>query len=262
MCTLTVIEQPAGYRVAVNRDEKRTRPAATGPDTHRVGVGRALWPTDTLAGGAWIAASDRGLTLSVQNVNPTPPLTLPPTLVSRGEIIPRIIGSRSAWAAASELRRMRLDLHAPFRLVAIDDAEIIEARWDRTDLEIKRRVLGPACFVTSGLGDCLATPRLGLWELFLAEHGQTVAMQDEFHRHYWPDRPEISVHMTRADARTVSVTTVEALLHAAGAEIRMTYRDDAGVRRATLEAPSVAGVLHRSAPVAARALGTDHRGAW
>ncbi len=262
MCTLTVIEQPSGYRVAVNRDEKRSRPPASGPDAHRAGAGRALWPTDTLAGGTWIASSDRALTLSVQNVNPTPPLALPPSLVSRGEIIPRIIGARSAWAAASELRRMHLDLHAPFRLVAIDDSEIVEARWDRTSLETRRRPLGPACFVTSGLGDCLATPRLGLWELFLAEHGQTAAMQDEFHRHFWPDRPEISVHMSRADARTISTTTVETVLHNAGAEIRMSHRDDAGVRRASLEAPAVAGVLHRAAPVAARALGTDHRGAW
>lgn len=262
MCTLTIIEQPAGYRVVVNRDEKRSRPAATPPE-ERLGHGRrALWPVDTLAGGTWIAVTDRGLTLSVQNVNPTPPLALPPVLVSRGEIIPRLMGARTARDAASDLRRLHLDLHAPFRLVAIDDTEIAEAVWDRTSLAVKRQSLGPACFVSSGLGDCLAAPRIDLWDLFLAEHGATPRMQDEFHRHAWPDRPEISVRMSRADARTISTTTVDVRFGAAGAEATMIHRDDAGAHHASLDAPTVAGVVGRAPAVAARATGGDHRGAW
>ena len=47
----------------------------------------------------------------------------------------------------------------------------------------------------------------------------------------WPERPEISVWMSREDARTVSVTSVEL---GAGGAARMVYRDDGGEREASL----------------------------
>jgi hypothetical protein len=257
MCTLTIIPLPGGYRLATNRDEKRSRPRAEGPASHSIGATRALWPTDTLAGGSWVAVADSGLTLSIQNVNPTPPVQLPPALVSRGVIIPKVVCAGSAEAAIVRLKRMTLDAHAPFRLVAVDEREIVEARWDRSRLEIARRPLEPACFVTSGLGDALAAPRVGLWELFLTEHGPTAAMQDEYHRHYWPDRPEISVMMSREAARTVSTTSVEVTRHGGAIRARMAHRDDGGVRRLQLE-----GSAAEVAAVATGAPGGDDRSGW
>jgi hypothetical protein len=47
----------------------------------------------------------------------------------------------------------------------------------------------------------------------------TPAAQDAFHRHSWEGREHVSVQMSRAEARTVSRTTVE--LSRRGA--RMTY---------------------------------------
>lgn len=239
MCTLTIIERHGGYRVVVNRDEKRTRPAAEPPERRRAQGVRALWPVDPLAGGSWIAVSDRGVTISVQNVSPTPYPTLPEALVSRGLLIPRLIGAHSAAHAVEALSRLALGVFAPFRVVAVDHREIADATWDRRSLRTEHRALGPACFVTSGLGDCRAAPRLDLWREFLRGHGATASMQDEFHRHTWPDRPEISVHMSRVDARTVCTTIVEVASADAPLIARMTHRDDAGVSRAELPALAV-----------------------
>jgi hypothetical protein len=42
-----------------------------------------------------------------------------------------------------------------------------------------------------------------------AAAGGPAVAQDAFHHHQWPGRGELSVLMSRADARTVSITTVE-----------------------------------------------------
>ena len=254
MCTLTIIPTPAGFRLATSRDEQRSRPAAT-PPVSRVIAGRpVLAPTDALAGGTWVGVSDTGLVMSLLNANPTPAPAMPPaaSLRSRGLIIPHLFAAVTARAAGALLQRMDLGVYAPFRLVAADDAGVIDARWDRASLVITDGGSGPACFVSSGLGDDAVAPRLDLFESFLREFGATPAMQDRFHRHAWSDRPEISVAMSRHDARTVSVTVVE--VPGVTSPAVMTYRDDSGVVRAELPRVDARRAATR-APAASRAGG-------
>ena len=87
----------------------------------------------------------------------------------------------------------------------------------------------PACFVSSGLGDRRVAPRLGLFNALVRPvvTGEIAAVreaQDAFHRHTWKSRRNISVMMTRKDARTVSVTTVEVAPGGEGAGVEMKYR--------------------------------------
>ncbi len=88
-------------------------------------------------------------------------------------------------------------------------ALVAEVRWARRHLSVARHGPGPLCFVSSGLGDARVAARLDLFEEMVAGPGPTAALQDAFHRHEWPERPEISVMMRRTEARTVSVTTLE-----------------------------------------------------
>jgi hypothetical protein len=69
-------------------------------------------------------------------------------------------------------------------------------------------------------------PRLGLFDELMAADGVRPETQDRFHRHVWRDRPEISVMMSRGEARTVSVTTVEVVGagHATPGRVAMEYR--------------------------------------
>ncbi len=235
MCTLTVIPlrsgshgDPVGYRVATNRDESRMRAPALAPRPAIVSGVRALWPVDGHAGGTWIAANDRGVTLSLLNVNLSRPPALPQRPKTRGAIIPALSDAATAQEAGRRLQDSELAHFAPFRMVAFDVEDIIEVRWDGDRVAVRRSALAPACFVSSGLGDHLVEPRLGLFASLLADGRLTPEDQDAFHRHVWADRPEISVMMSRADARTVSTTIVEANLAGGAAAVVMTHMDDSG----------------------------------
>ena len=256
MCTLSIIpiRDGAGFRVVTNRDEQRTRPKAIAPRLHSAGARQWLWPEDGLAGGAWIGASADGLVLSILNLNLTARPALPPRdeLISRGHLIPSLSDCATSDEAMRRISRMSLARFAPFRLVAADFTEVGVARWDRERLTIERRPLGPMCLVSSGLGDHLVEPRLALFEDFLASYGVTARMQDQFHRHTWPGRAEISVMMSRPDARTVSTTAVEIVRDPA---IAVSMRYTADHESALIGIPAVSALTPEVRPRIAAAAG-------
>lgn len=236
MCTVSIIKlrhtpgrtaTPAaagvgGYRIVVNRDEHRDRALATPPHWRPIpgSSARAIYPVDPAGGGTWVALASTGMALCLLNLNPLPRPKLPDprTLTSRGRIIPGLIGLPSIAAAIDSLRAMDLRAFAPFRLLAIDPPHpdparpisAVEAAWDLRDLHVRPLGDAPFCLVSSGLGDPLVEPRLELFrEMVAASAAPTPEDQDRFHRHTWPARPEISVMMSRYEARTVSIFTAE-----------------------------------------------------
>lgn len=230
MCTVTIIPSDAGFRFVINRDELRTRPPALRPAVVELPSGeRAAWPTDALAGGTWIAAGTSGLVVGVLNGNPRPMPPMPHSseLTSRGMIVPALVECEGARDAVDRLESFSLERFAPFRVVAADRSYVVDAFWDRQRLHVTRRPLSPVCFVSSGLGDERVLPRVELWRSLIDAAGPTPATQDAFHLHRWPDRPELSVMMCRADARTVSVTRVEV----GSPGVSMSYTDDSGTVR-------------------------------
>ena len=242
MCTLTIIPltdaigRATGYRAMMSRDELRTRPPALIPAERRAGRIRAIWPTDTLAGGTWFAASERGLTLGLLNVNlgDHEPATVAPR--TRGELIPQLIDRSTVIDVLMELRSMPLDRYRPFRLVAIGREGVVDARWDRGRLVETRRSLSASCFVSSGLGDHMVEPRLMLFESMFCGAAPTPLLQEAFHRHVWPKHEHLSVMLSRDDARTTSVTLAEVAWRDAGAPaVTMTHRDDDGETHTRLE---------------------------
>lgn len=165
-----------------------------------------------------------GLALCLLNLNPDPPIGLRAGLRSRGLVIPHLLELGSIADAADELARTNLRPFAPFRLIGAGSGPaVLEARWDRTRLSMSWHADLPLCLVSSGLGDALVAPRLDLFEELVVEPGPSPARQDDFHRHSWPDRRELSVLMTRADARTVSITTLEIRPRQAGPRVEMFY---------------------------------------
>ena len=69
----------------------------------------------------------------------------------------------------------------------------------------------PRLFTSSSLGDRLVEePRRALFKQLVAnDHGDALRAQFRFHRHRWTASPELSVHMERADAVTVSRTVID-----------------------------------------------------
>ncbi len=218
MCTVTVIPTPAGPRLVHSRDELRSRSAALDPAWRDLPGGlRGVWPTDPDAGGTWIAARSDGLVLAILNRN-IPPNGRPAATRSRGGVIPALMAApnaRTANAVMKLLSAQPLGGTAPFRLLAIDAAGgAMVATWDGLTLGEPERLGAAFCLASSGLGDERVRERAPLFGSMVAgagggDGGPTPARQDAFHRHRWDDRPEVSVLMSRRDARTVSITTVD-----------------------------------------------------
>jgi hypothetical protein len=260
MCTLSVIQVgrsgaprlagEVGFRVVMNRDEQRDRPAALQPRWRWVGDDgrRAIWPIDPKGGGTWIGADDRGLVLCLLNLNLEPAPRLPEVLESRGAIIPRLMRAGDAAGALEVLAGLDHSRFAPFRLAIVEPtrrgrawdegASILVARWDRHTLTVLPPAEAPACLVSSGLGDSRVASRLDLFEDMLGQGGDPES-QDAFHRHKWDDRPEASVLMSRDDARTVSITTVDVTSRGPGfVQARMAYKPVYALEHARLAVPA------------------------
>lgn len=206
-----------------------------------------------------MATNEAGLVLALLNGNPTPAPALPTAdeAISRGTIVPALASARGVAEACELLESFELARFAPFRLLiaAAGEDGVRVAAWELNasvkggrvggseGVEWNRYPRRPVCLASSGLGDERVAPRLELFDWWIERHGATAEAQDSFHNHSWPDRREISVLMSRQEARTVSVTTVEMRpATAVGGVVvaRMTYRDDAGERR--VELPEVGPV--------------------
>lgn len=217
MCTLTIIPRPAGFRVAINRDESHQRPQALPPSLVRVGDADILMPIDPRSRGTWIAATSRGYALALLNYNPgtndAPPIR--PGSASRGLIIPSVAGEPDARSAA--LVALALDTGAtpPFRLVIVDRHAVHEVVSPGYAAPLTTRVTPldrPLLFASSGLGDDRVDPprRALFMETFNSDASLWRDVQDRFHSHRWPDHRHLSVLMHRDEARTVSRTILEA----------------------------------------------------
>jgi hypothetical protein len=273
MCTVTVIrpEEDGGavLRLACNRDESRARPAALPPRIIDAGPRRAVMPIDPAGGGTWIAATDAGLILTLLNAHPgagadtsrgaamagaaaasagktaaapAPPSgTSPATAArpSRGGIIPMLLPAGRLDEAIAAAEQIDTRPYAPFRLVIADRDEVAELRPQHGRLVTTLRAPAdrPRFFTSSGLGDGLVEgPRRALFDTRIDGRPATRALQDAFHRERDPDRPELGVNMSRADARTVSYTVVELGPN----EVRLLYHPDAPDRPATPAAVTLA----------------------
>jgi hypothetical protein len=212
MCTVSALRLPGDViRVAVNRDELLTRAAALPPVVRRIGGRRAVMPVDPVSEGTWVAASESGLIMALLNYN-SPERQSAAGPRSRGVIIPMLLGQASARGAAAAAMSLSPGSFGPFRLVILDRETIAEMTSDGGELGLRRLDAGREAivFTSSGLGDHLVEgPRTELFRMTVGDGGASPEVQDAFHRHQWADRPELSVRMRRADARTVSTTMVE-----------------------------------------------------
>ncbi len=212
MCTVSVIRLPGLLRLVSNRDERRTRPVALAPALANAGGLRVLAPTDPASRGTWIACSEIGLAVALLNVNPPDAdAGVPPR--SRGGIVPGLMRARSIEEVAARAAEIDHREYSPFRLVAVHAGEDHVVEIAPATGVVRRFPLAiPQMFTSSGLGDHhVEGPRRQLFERTVVRGGERDLRdrQDRFHAHRWRDRLAVSVHMSRADAWTVSRTTIE-----------------------------------------------------
>ncbi|MEM1183815.1 MAG: NRDE family protein [Planctomycetota bacterium] len=208
MCTLSVIAVDSGFRVVHNRDELRSRSEGESPVWHELPGGlRAIYPTDPDAGGTWIAARNDGVVYAILNVNPSAPGA--DRTVSRGRVILDLL-SQPADAPLRHPESARMRSYRVVRVRRGSTQILVETHRSFGDASetTASPLARPCAWASSGLGDDRVQPRIPLFSERVGAAASRIA-QDDYHRHRWPDRPEISVLMTRDDARTTAITTIE-----------------------------------------------------
>jgi hypothetical protein len=238
---------PLRLRLVFSRDEQRTRCAGFPPELTTHKRHHVLMPRDGEAGGTWIAANDAGVVFALLNVHrlarsrhrdwqgdrhpdgsrvPVPingdkgTGTVDGRAVAvrtdrfrtRGAVIAHLTAAISVPDAGARARTLPFAAFRPFRVLAFDiEARFVETLW--TGERVRQRLgrlSGPLLRTSSGLGDALVTgPRRRLFTRMMRGGQHPAAAQDAFHRHQWPGRGALSVLMSRAEAGTVSITTVE-----------------------------------------------------
>lgn len=215
------------WRVSFNRDERRTRPPAVPPDRHIYEERVTVHPIDPLGGGTWIAMSSAGLVFALLNGysgsdSSGAPRSHAPK--SRGLIIPALLSANTLDAATARLRAIDPTEFLSFRLVIVSDDGACEAVSDNGEgphLDCRDVREGEAWMRSSSSArpDVVLPHRRALFEHDVTT-SRSVEVQDRFHlTRYAPDSA-LGVLMERDDARTVSVTIVEAF----ATRMRMTYR--------------------------------------
>ena len=187
MCTVSVIPPSPGrgLRVAVNRDERRTRSLAWGPElVQRDGV-PVIAPVDSESLGTWVAASGAGLVYALLNLNRDPGGKPRLPKASRGQVIPRLAGAHGSAHARRRLAALDLNQFAPFRLVISDGLTTVLCQWNGARLELEHSVMRrPLIVSSSSLGDDLVEPpRRALFEALLSAETDPWRAQDRLHAH-------------------------------------------------------------------------------
>jgi len=219
MCTVTVVPYRRGFRMMCNRDERRQRPRACPPEIHDDDGLMARYPIDPVSGGTWIGVNHAGVAVAL--LNRAPALAAHEPVRSRGVIVPRLLACASLCGAIAEVRRLDVQQFAPFSVVMVQDGHMSVADSDGRGLTVSTAPLSmPLLLTSSSLGDALVDgPRRRLFDSLVLGSRDRLTAQRRFHRHQWRTRPEISVRMERADARSVSLTMVDVR----GAETRLEY---------------------------------------
>jgi Transport and Golgi organisation 2 len=222
MCTVSFVPTAQGFRLAMNRDEKRTRAVALPPEVLSHEGRRAIYPREP-TGGTWLAANDAGLCLVLINWHTVErePNEQP---FSRGRIIPALAGAGEVRAIIQRLGKIALQNVRPFRLVVFGSraGEIAELRWDLDRLSVHHHPWQTEHWFSSGYDEPKAGRERGKVCLKWKAAAGASATVRKLHASHLPRRGPFSICMHRRDAVTVSYVEVNV------SERRVTLRYSAG----------------------------------
>ena len=210
MCTISFINRPRGYVLAMNRDEQRARVAGRPPERKTVQGCAVLSPSEP-GGGTWIALNEHGITLALVNWYAIAERVGGPT-TSRGRVVCAASPAGNKEFVDSALDGLPLAAINPFRLVGVFPAtrEIFEWRWNLKDLVCQKRPWQPQQWISSGFDEAQAQRvRASVFNEFLVRHpAASLAALRRLHRSHAPECGAFSTCMHRTDAITVSATEI------------------------------------------------------
>ncbi len=226
MCTVSWLHTRDGYELFCNRDEKRSRAPGAGPEIReREGV-RFVAPVDRAAGGAWIGANEMGVAMCL--LNGARPGRRSAEYVSRGLLIPELIGARSAAEAAERAMSLDLARFAPFTLAILEARRrAVAVEWDGVERSLVEDALDRAPLVSSSHdGEGVRSRRVAEWRRIARQLDEESLFA--FHSSHAGGPSAYSTCMHRRDAETVSFSRVRVT----GSRVEFLYHPGAPCRRA------------------------------
>jgi hypothetical protein len=153
MCTVTFIPREDGFLLAMNRDERWTRGAASHAPEEITAEGvRAIMPRES-ASGTWIGVNEAGLAFAILNRNFSGPWYEKQR--SRGEIIPALLPCGDIDGTLHRLQSLSPPEFHPFTLVVISGPErrALEVIHDDRQLSSTEHPWKQTHWFSSGLSD-------------------------------------------------------------------------------------------------------------
>lgn len=232
MCTLSWLPGRTGFRILINRDERRTRARGLAPRISSVAGMPVLAPTDGDFGGTWVGVNRAGLVVAILNRYQDMPPAPPPGMISRGLLVRDLLGAaRSTAGFRRALAGTDLGRFQPFTIVAIaTGGRATIADWTGRKLLLSNQREGGVIRTSSGHDQPLADrARRDALERIRAGRPLTAALLLRLHRSHLPKRGPLSACMHRPEAKTQSLTeivvtrTTAAMRYAAGSPCRARF---------------------------------------
>lgn len=231
----------AGYELFFNRDERRLRRPATAPRIHEARGVRFVAPIDGDFGGSWLAVSERGLALAIQNgYTDTEDHAREPAAgyTSRGLLPQALIDGDSIEQVQERLAGLDLPRFRSFRLAMLEPGGSgALAEWLHGRLEFCAGIPTAVPVVSSSFepDHVVASRAAAFAETVPAGSADRRAAHLAYHAGHRPQRGAKSVCMHRPDARTVSFSHVIVDARC----IRFRYVSDSPCRGAFVEPDAV-----------------------
>jgi hypothetical protein len=212
VCTLTWLHEGDGYRLWFNRDERLERGSELPPAVAETPEVRYVAPADSDAGGTWIAANDRGVTVALLNGYRDSRGPERAVWTSRGHLVRELATLQRPRDLWRHISPARLAVFRPLVLVVIGpEPPALLARWDGLDLVVEGRAERELPITSSSFAqDEVQRSRRALYEeLVERPGGRTAERLDAYQRHTGAAGPDaFSPSMRRADAATRSQSRV------------------------------------------------------
>lgn len=209
MCTMTWFVDAHGYQLFFNRDERLTRQRAQEPALFHANGVQYMSPTDTDAGGTWIAVNEYGVTVCLLNHYQFEQISTYKNWISRGEIVRRFATTDQLVLAEKRFLKMSLTDFRAFRMFLIEPSgDNCLMVWDGHTARVEHNVTAPKSSSSVDAKHVKEARKKLFAELQLASSTTT---QDylNFHASHLPARSKESVCMHRDDAKTVSFSFIQ-----------------------------------------------------
>lgn len=217
MCTISFVPVDQSHWIlGMNRDERKNRPKAKTPalTEHESGT-QYLAPVDTEAGGTWIAINQYGLTLllinNYQALNPE--LAHRSDALSRGLVIPQMMGKSSASECISVLEKIEAERYNPFTLFVFSQREqrITSYAWNGKSTRFEDLPVEPFVKISSGFDPEEAYRiRSGVFREKLSEDGKvTVDWMKSLLQSTHPGPGAVSIAMLQEKVMSVSAIVLK-----------------------------------------------------